>query len=218
MGFHYGANFGLDGEGDYAVRLSVGGTTTRRTGAFAGRFGEPAAADLSLEFSESTLSNLRYERLDERAGRAGAVDPTPMEMVPSAVAPDALPGRTVGEAESDDAVLVATVLDEPPEGIDAQGRYLAVSARTRYNRMLIPAMGLTGALRRDGETVFEGEWVRTIDPDLRYHYGAVVDEVRSGDELALSVTTPPQTARHEGYETAFGGVDGAMPDATITVE
>jgi hypothetical protein len=27
--------------------------------------------------------------------------------------------------------------------------------------------------------------------------------VESGDTLELRVTTPPQVARHEGYETAF---------------
>ena len=38
MGFHYGANFALDGDGTYDVRVTVGGTTVRRTGAYRGRF------------------------------------------------------------------------------------------------------------------------------------------------------------------------------------
>lgn len=36
-----------------------------------------------------------------------------------------------------------------------------------------------------------------------YHYEAGVEGVESGDELEVSVETPPQVARHEGCETAF---------------
>jgi hypothetical protein len=64
-------------------------------------------------------------------------------------------------------------------------------------------MGLEGTLTRDGETVFDGELVRTLHPEAKYHYGAAVPSVESGDTLSLSVTVPPQIARHEGYETAF---------------
>jgi len=98
-------------------------------------------------------------------------------------------------------------LESPPEGIDAGGDspYLYVSARTPYNRMVIPAMAVTGTLARGGETVFEGEFVRTLDPDLGYHYGAALGGAAAepGDDLTLRVPTPPQVARHEGYETAF---------------
>jgi hypothetical protein len=142
-----------------------------------------------------------------------------METIPDSQAPAEadLPGTVVGSATSDDAVLLATVLEGPPAGIDGDGRYLAVSARSRYNRMVLPAMALEGTLSRGDETVYEGALTRTLDPDLGYHYGAVVDSVESGDELALRVVVQPQTARHEGYETAFGGLMGGMPDVAITV-
>jgi hypothetical protein len=65
--------------------------------------------------------------------------------------------------------------------------------------------------------VYDGSFDRTLDPDIGYHYGAVVDGVESGDSLTLSVDVQPQTARHEGYETAFGGLMGGMPDVTIGV-
>jgi hypothetical protein len=42
-----------------------------------------------------------------------------------------------------------------------------------------------------------------MDPALGYHYGAPIRGLASADRLTLSVTTPPQVARHEGYETAF---------------
>jgi len=51
---------------------------------------------------------------------------------------------------------------------------------------------------------------RTLDPELGYHYGAALPEsLASGDELTLTVDTPPQLARHEGYERAFLQMDPA---------
>jgi hypothetical protein len=143
-----------------------------------------------------------------------------MEMMPDSLAPSEsdLPGTVIGSGMSNDAKFVVTVLETPPAGIDGDGQYVAVSARSRYNRMILPAMGLEGTLSRGSETVYEGEFTRTLDPGLNYHYGAVVDGVESGDELSLRVTVQPQTARHEGYETAFGGLMGGMDDVTITVE
>ena len=220
MGFHYGANFGLAGDGDYTVELSVGAVATRKTGSFRGRFGEPATVELSLPYSRADRDEISFEVTpEEEAATPGAVSRMEMGMLPDSRAPASadLPGTVRGSVESDDAVLAVTVLDDPPAGVSGDGQYLAVSARTKYNRMLIPAMGLDGRLRRDGETVFEGRLTRTLDPALSYHYGAVVDDVRAGDELDVSVTVQPQTARHEGYETAFGGVTGAMPDVTLTL-
>ncbi|MEF8782789.1 MAG: hypothetical protein V5A39_07295 [Haloarculaceae archaeon] len=218
MGFHYGANFGLDGDGEYTVSLSVGALSIRRSGEFSGRFSEPSTAEIPFEYSEGAKEEIMFERLAEREASPGAVDPMGIEMMPDSLAPPEsdLPGRVVGSGMSDDAKLIATVLDTPPAGVDGDGQYVALSARTRYNRMIVPAMGLQGRLSRDGETVYEGPFTRTIDPDLHYHYGAVVDSVESGDELTLQVTTQPQTARHEGYETAFGGLKDEMPDVTIT--
>ncbi len=221
MGFHYGGNFSLDGDGTYTVRVSIGGVRTRQTGTFRSRFSQPAVIPVDVEYSRSTRDEISYRTLDD-AGETGAVDPMEMEMMPDATAPEvgSLPGSVLGEVNSNDAVLVATLLEESPVGVDAPGPYLAVSARTPYNRMLIPAMGLEATMTRDGEDLFSGELVRTLDPDLSYHYGAALDgaTVETGDELTLTPTVWPQVARHEGYETAFGGVLGGMPERTITVE
>ncbi|MFB6102432.1 MAG: iron transporter [Haloplanus sp.] len=217
MGFHYGANFGLEGDGRYTVRLHVGAMATRRTGTFAGRFTDPTTVEIPLDYSEAAKNELRFERFDDRVATPGAVQPMRMEALPDSFAPleSDLAGTVWGSATSNDATLLVTALESPPAGVDGDGTYLAVSARTRYNRMVIPAMGLAGTLTRDGETVYDGAFDRTLDPDLGYHYGAVVDDVASGDDLTLSVTVQPQTARHEGYETAFGGLKGGMPDVTI---
>jgi hypothetical protein len=215
MGFHYGANFGLDGDGEYTVRVSVGGMTTRRTGAFEGRFAEPASAEIPFEYSRSERDEIAFERTAARAGERAARPPMEMGMMPLSVlpAPEELPGTLHGAAETGDARLVVTSHDSPPSGVDGDGAYLAVSARTPYNRMVIPAMGLAGRLVRDDEVVFEGPLPATLDPDLNYHYGAAVPSVESGDTLGLRVEVPPQVARHEGYETAF--ID--MPPVEVTL-
>jgi hypothetical protein len=218
MGFHYGANFALDGDGTYDVRLSVGAIPTRRTGAFEGRFADPATVDIPFEYSESAKAEIDFRELED-AGTPGAVDPMSMGSLPTAIAPaeSDLPGTVLGSGTSNDARLVVTALDDPPSGVDGSGTYLAVSARSRYNRMVIPAMSLSATLDRDGETVAEAALERTLDPELGYHYGTVVEAVEEGDDLTLSVTVQPQTARHEGYETAFGGLLGGMPDVTVRV-
>jgi hypothetical protein len=216
MGFHYGGNFGLEGDGEYVCRVSVGGLRIRRTGAFEGTFGEPATVEIPFAFDEEQRREITVRELDAY-GRRGAVRPMDAGM-PQALAPteSELPGRVLGTATSDDARLVATALDGTPSGVEGDGPYLAGSARTPYNRIVLPAMGLEATLARDGETVFEGDLTRTLDPDLGYHYGATLGDaaVEPGDELTLTPTLPPQVARHEGYERAFL----RMEPATIEVE
>jgi hypothetical protein len=207
MGFHYGGNFALEGDGRYDVTVSVGGVNTRRTGAFEGRFGDPAETTIGFDYSEAERNEITFEETPDRAGERSARDPMEMGMMPQSVLPPAeeFPGDVRGTATTGDAKLVVTTLNPPPAGVDAAegSTYLAVSARTPYNRMVLPAMALEGTLTSGGETVYEGSLTRTLDPKLNYHYGAAVDGVAAGDELELRVTTPPQVARHEGYETAF---------------
>jgi len=207
MGFHYGDNVGLDGDGTYQVDLQFGPASTRTTGGFRNALGERAKPSFTLEFSQSTLDDLLYRRLEERAGEAGAVDPMEMAMlsVPQLPEPSALPGTTLGEATAGDARLVGRLLDAPPDGIDATGSYLAVSARTPYNRYPLPFMALAATVTREGEQLHDGALTETLDPELAYHYGTAIDggAVELDEEVAISIRTPPQVARHEGYETAF---------------
>jgi hypothetical protein len=219
MGFHYGANFSLNGSKTYTVKLSVGAMSTRRTGTFRDRFNEPATVEIPLEYIESEKQDIMLKLMEDDTATEGAVDPMGMEMMPSSNAPpqSELPGTVIRTGMSNDAEFVATVLDSPPAGVDGGGRYIAVSPRTRYSGMILPAMGLGGTISRGGRTVYDGSLTRTLDPSLDYHYGAAVDDIQSGDEVTVSVTTQPQTARHEGYETAFGGLKSGMPDVTFTV-
>ena len=215
MGFHFGANFRLDGDGDYEIELSVGGTSVRTTGDYQGRFAEQASVTIPWTFSTDERDDISIERTEDRAGEA-AVPPVMDEMdAPLGVAPDpgALPGDHRGTTESGDAVFEVVTLESPPEGIDGDGAYLAISARTPHNELILPQMALDATLDRDGSTVYQGPLERTFDSDLGYHYGAAVDSVETGDALTLEVVTHPQVARHEGYETAFL----QMPDAELTL-
>ena len=215
MGFHYGANFPLDGDGTYTARLSVGGVSARTTGAFEDRFGDNATATIEFDWAKRVREQLKTEQL-EQAGQRGALRPMEMGEVPQprAAEPADLPGTVLGTGRSDDAKLVTTQLPAGEAARFTDGTpYLAVSARTPFNRLVLPAMGLSASVVRDGETVFEGPLEPTLDPELGHHYGAALPEpVESGDELTLSVGTPPQLARHEGYERAFL----RMEPATIT--
>ncbi|WP_227134022.1 DUF7350 domain-containing protein [Halorubellus salinus] len=211
MGFHYGANFDL-GDVDAAtltVNVSVGGlegSGVTMTGDYAGRFSEGATIPVELPYSEATKENITYEQTPDRAGELAARGPMQMDMdMPMGVAPAPgdLPGRVLGDPANDDpksgdAVFATTVVDA--DRFD--GRYLAVSPRTPYNGYVIPRMGIQATVDRDGDTVFDDALDRVLDPELGYHYGASVD-VQPDDDVTLSVTTPAQVARHEGYETAF---------------
>ncbi|WP_323674228.1 hypothetical protein [Halorubellus sp. PRR65] len=218
MAFHYGANFDI-GDVDAAtltVDVSVSGVTSGgvvTAGEYAGRFEERATIPVELPYSEATKENISFEQTPERAGERTAQEPMGMDM-PLGVAPAAgdLPGRVLGdpangEPKSGDAVFATTVVDA--DRFD--GRYLAVSPRTPYNGYIIPRMGIQATVERDGDVVYDDALDRVLDPELGYHYGRPVD-VRSGDEVTLSVTTPAQVARHEGYETAFLEFD----DVTLT--
>jgi len=215
MGYHYGGNFGLDGDGEYTARVSVGAVPNgvALTGDYAGRFREPSSAEVGFAFNETQRDRVRSEEIDAY-GEPGAVRPMEMEMVPQATAPprEELPGEPLGAPNSDDALLVtgAVAGDEAPR-FDAD-TYLYVSPRSRYNGLVLPAMALEATVTRDGSERFAGQLTRTFDPALGYHYGADVGSLNAGDEVTLSVTVPPQTARHEGYERAFL----EMPDAVVS--
>jgi len=207
MGVHYGANFDLErGNGTYDVAVEIGGLSIRRTGAFAGRLGDPTGTTIAFQYSEADKREITFETTPDRAGSAAAMKLMSMGGMPLGQAPerDALPGRVLGAKRADDAVLATTVLEDAERfGAGTDESYLAVSARTPYNRLTIPAMGLAASVRRNGTDVASTDLTRTLDPDLGYHYGAIVPSIGSKDRVEVRGTLPAQVARHEGYETAF---------------
>ena len=52
------------------------------------------------------------------------------------------------------------------------------------------------------EGALEGELIQTLDSELGHHYG-IAGDLASDEQLDLVVESPPQVARHRGYETAF---------------
>ncbi|WP_424017439.1 DUF7350 domain-containing protein [Halorientalis pallida] len=198
MGVHYGGNFTLPADGDYRARIDVGALSIRRTGAFHGQFDEPTTVEIPFRFTARDRRRIGTRSISG-AGEPGAVAPMDATF-PLGRAPDvgAMPGTHLGTARSGDAVFEVVRLSDPPAGVAGDGPYLAVSARTPYNRLLVPAMSLSASVG-----AFDGDLVRTLDPDLGYHYGAATPALDDADRLRLTVAMPPQIARHEGYERAF---------------
>ncbi|MFC6904689.1 iron transporter [Halalkalicoccus tibetensis] len=225
MGFHYGDNLAMPGEGEYTATLRINPADARTAGEFEGLFEEPRTVEFDFAFDTDTVYDLGFDLIDEdERGRRGELDlmehdemvhhggeggdhddhddhdhgdhgHMPHPTVPSA---EELPGEVVGTDRSGDAEVVVAALEE--ERFD--GEYLAVSPRTPYNSVMLPLMALSATVTRDGETVFEDSLAGTLDPELGFHYGAAIG-LEEGDELRVEVESVPQISRHDGYETAF---------------
>jgi len=209
MGFHYGDNIVLPGEGKYDVTLQIGPLQASRTDPFDGRFTESQSATMQFTFDTNETYNLEIRRLDEKAGTRGTVDLMKMEMMPKPVVPPKsnLPGQLLHEGQSGDATFLVALVDEDQRFSDAGGPYLLVSPRTPYNRVMLPRMALSATITRGGKTIAQGSLRESLDPDLGSFYGMALDELRSGDTVRIAVESPPQLARHDGYETAFIDMD-----------
>jgi len=219
MGFHFGDNVALPEQGTYTVELDLNPieqTVAHKTGAFAGRFEEAETVSFEFEFDqefqEAVVDGVEYFE-EDRWGERAAVEPLSgmdggmeMSMPYSALqAAEAYPGRDLGTPASGDATFVVRYLEQTELSERSTG-YLLVSPRTPYNRVPLAdtALSVTGAL--------EAELVQTLDSDLGHHYGVPAD-LSAGDRLEIVVESPPQVARHRGYETAF--LD--MPSMTVEV-
>ncbi|WP_254523581.1 DUF7350 domain-containing protein [Natrinema caseinilyticum] len=165
----------------------------------------------------------------ERDGPAGgehAPEGTGAEIPYSALRPaDEYPGTRLIDSDgepnalprSDDAAFVVTLL-EPETRLAGEDdrQYLLVSPRTPYNRVPLANASLRATVDRDGAMGFEGQLEARLDGEFGHHYGRSVADVRPGDTVRIDVDSPPQTARHQGYETAFLEMESlelVVPDA-----
>lgn len=205
MGFHFGDNVQLPEEATYQIEVSVGEGSVNRAGRLADA--GPASFTFSMEYSQARMDEIMYRNISEdKQGTKGAVSPMKMNMLPSTQLPkpSGLPGSVRGTETSGDGKFVVTTLDDATRfGGSENEAYLAVSARTPYNRYPLPLMSLSATLKRGSETIYDDILKAMIDSKLGYHYGTAVSDVKSGDQLTITIDAPPQTARHEGYETAF---------------
>ena len=218
MGFHYGDNVGLNGDGSYTARITINPLQAERIGMLTGTLTEPQTVEIPFEFNTDETYGLTIRQLGKKAGKKGAPKLMDMEKdIPQGTAPlkNDLPGSVLGTATAGEghAVFVVTVLENAPQAADDEQSYLAVSARTPYNTVILPLMSLSATVTRNRNTVFEGPLRSALSPKLQYHYGTKIDSLKSGDTLTLTTRTPPQTARHDGYETAFI----TMPKVQVTV-
>jgi hypothetical protein len=200
MGYHFGNNVALPGDGSYEVRIGIDPIGIRTAGIFDGRYQQAEAATIRIDFQSSDVLDLEIDEIpeDRRGTRAATAPMTGMDPPPGQVPPvDELPGTPLGSGTSSDAAVIGRLLDAPPAGIEGDGEYLAVSLRTPYNRIALASASL--AVRIDGTRT---DLVETIHEGLGHHYGVVLDEPLDSAPTVV-IGTPPQLSRHDGYETAF---------------
>jgi hypothetical protein len=210
MGFHYGDNVKLSGEGTYSAKVTVGPFAGQTIGTFDGRFETQRSAEMTFSFKPSETYDLKLQRLGEKAGKRGAVEPM-MDQMPVGRAPPSseLPGETVGTIKSGDVEFIIS----QQKTNDESSPVTLVSPRTAYNGIIVPGMSLSMTVSRNDSGVTERELSEAIGPVSGFHYRVAGQELQQGDTVSISVAAPPQVARHDGYETAFFD----LPTTTVSV-
>ena len=205
MGVHYGDNVVLGPDGDYEATVQVSPGGTRRTDDVQTPDG-PLQFSFSFPFSKGRLDDLEFTDVaGDREGTPGAVDPMGMGAVAAGQTPpvEDFPLDVRGSQTATGAEFVVATADQ--RGTLATGSdetYVAVSVRSKHSRF--PLAAATLSLDAGGDT---HQLVPTVDPDLGYHYAAAVSGLNEDDALTVRQDAPCQLSRHEGYETAFFGVE-----------
>ncbi len=216
MGFHHGDNMDIGGDGVYEVEVTVSPDAFERRGGFEGRFEDTVETTFEFEYSEARRDLIYYEVFTDGVGERRAVEPmdhgdhgdhdTAAEMEI-----DEDMEEMHEEVHEHDHAHMPMFQDDSPDEDGEVGdlrydislheldgdAYLAVKAWTPYNGFLVPYISLSA--EKDGDEAVLGE---AVHPEIGHHYGGFVD-AEEGDEVTVNVETPPQVARHEGYETAF---------------
>lgn len=216
MGIHYGDNVALPTSGSYraTVRVIPHGTDRPDEEAF-----EPMALDVEFEYEPAEIEALDLTILEEsRRGRPGAVEAMGQDHhdhegvdrdehgdhagthghppVPTAPPAATFPDVLADELRGDYRLVVAKTERE-------FGEYLLVSPRTRYNEFPLPFSSFAVSVDRGPSGTKAHSLTEVTHPTLGHHYRVVVDSLPSGATITIALETPPQVARHEGYETAF---------------
>lgn len=215
MGFHYGDNVGLGGDGDYTVELSVTPENVEWRRGFTDGF-DLHSVELELPYREAERNLIYYEMYGDEVGSRTALEPMDMHahgdhthghsghpglsFAPDVAELDGVDGVVgVAEQAAGDASLVLAAYPAGDFGGEEDEEYLAVLPRTPYNGYTLPMASASAEV--EGETV---ELRQSVDPELDVHYGAFVDGFSHEDlDVTVEFGVPPQLARHEGYETAF---------------
>ncbi|QFU83459.1 iron transporter [Natronorubrum aibiense] len=205
MGPHYGDNVVLEGDGTYTVTVRTGPTTADSTGSLADRTGEATSADFEFEYDAADIEDLERRLVDANEGRG---EPGSLESMADATVHgptiESSGATRIGVGRSGDVVVpTALVEDGNRDGVVTPA--LAATLRTRHNRYPLPFASLSTTVSRDSEPIVTEQLAETIDPRIGHHYRTPIEPsvLERGDTLSITVETPPQVARHEGYETAF---------------
>ncbi|AGB36369.1 DUF7350 domain-containing protein [Natronococcus occultus] len=226
MGFHYGDNVPLGGDGPRTVTVKIDPADVEATGGLADRLETARTVDVEFEYAAEEIESLERRLIDEDEGRgeAGAVEPMAHDHG-SESGHDHESGNGHGQHENHDdhgdarepiledavdAWLGTARSGDLEFGIgldDSDGDEIAVvvSVHTRHNEFPVPFAGLSVAPVRDGSPGETTALTERLDAELGHHYGAVLERERleATAELAVVLDATPQLSRHEGYETAF---------------
>lgn len=194
MGFHYGDNVQLDGDGRYSIRVDVPPTSDVTVGPLSDRPDGYESFQFDFRFRRADLEELGITNVAaDRAGSRAALSPMTGGPGPTGADNGELPGRSLGTEQSDEMALTASIVFETP-GPPA----LLLTARTPYNKFPIPLAGPVASV--GGST---HRLRAAIDPEFGMHYRLPLADSTLPARIQVEIPTPPQVARHEGYETAF---------------
>lgn len=237
MGFHYGDNVSLPGEGSYTLSLSVGPITARPVGEFEGRFGEASTFEIEFEYDRSQIHDVAFEEINEdRRGERGALglmdhadmdghdgnghddhaaheDHGDHDATGDPGHPPTSRGPPVGElpgtrvGSQRTADAELSILETDPEHGGGDAETY-LAVITRTPHNNVMLPFMSLSARIDGE---EAALTETLSPELGHHYGLATDGIAG--EVTVTVEAHPQVARHDGYETAFFEFD----DVSATV-
>ncbi|WP_440769287.1 iron transporter [Natronorubrum sp. DTA28] len=229
MGPHYGDNVPLESEGTYAATIEVGPTSADAIGPRLDALEEPTSVDVEFEYDATEIDGLELRLIDADEGRGepGALEPMAdhaghdhdehngydhdnehnHERGHDATLESAFDGQAATRlgSKTSNGIGYTTALVAADEQDGAERPVLAVTARTTHNQYPLPFASLAAAVLRDGERLAGGSLRETVGSRIGHQYRTPVDPsaLEEGDELAIGLETPPQLARHEGYETAF---------------
>ncbi|GAA0722611.1 hypothetical protein J2744_000075 [Halorubrum trapanicum] len=220
MGFHFGDNLSLDGDGTYEATVRVGAVDARKTGAFAGRFAEPATGSFTFQydqaFRESVIGDIVYVEEESDWGARGA-------MANGAVGRGG--GRSYGDAGRDGPDHVDAQRQDTERDHRGEPRWEARVGDRRYGTYwrppeegeLPPAAHLPGRLQGEpvvGDALLAASLLppgsRFVDRDERY---LAVSPRTPYNRSMLPMAAIDYAVRRDGGVVASGALDAALDDA-----
>lgn len=209
MGFHFGDNVAVSGQAAYRFDVTVNAAQSVLPDELGDVFTKQSIT-FEAEFDPASASELGQKHTGDEAGTAGALPPMEMDgmSIPQQPAYDEFPIELTGPQYTDDLGVAVGTHDDPTSLGFTDGEIALVAAtQTKYNRYPLGFMGVEATVTRDGDEVFADELSSAVDGELGHYYGAGTPALEVGDTVDLEFTTPPQVARHRGYERAFLELD-----------